>query len=75
MEEKITVFVDEKPKQLFLGLRVRHAIGPRKAKAVEQRRMVVRDADGNIIDVDGALHDGQRLYLVKTGPEDVTPAV
>jgi len=28
----------------------------------------VRDADGNRVDVDGALYDGERLYLAPMDP-------
>ena len=66
---KLTVYVNDKPNQLFRGLAVKHAIGSRKTRAVQAHRAIVRDADGNIVDVDGALYDGERLYLSPTSPE------
>jgi hypothetical protein len=66
--ETITVYVNDKPKQLFIGMSVKHAIGARKAQAVREHRTIVRDADGNIVDVDGALYDGERLYLAPMDP-------
>ncbi len=61
--DKITVFIDDKPRQLFFGLKVRHAIGRRNAETVRAHRAIVVDADGNIIDLDGALADQERLYI------------
>jgi hypothetical protein len=60
---RITVYVEDEPRRFFLGLRVRHAIGYRQAWQVEQGRAVVEDGDGNRVDLDGALYDGQRLYV------------
>jgi len=33
-EEHVTVFVNDKPKRLFLGLKVKHAIGARWTRKV-----------------------------------------
>ncbi len=66
--EKITVYVNDKPKKLFLGMNVKHAIGTRQTKAVREHRAIVRDADGNSVDVDGALYDGERLYVLPMNP-------
>jgi hypothetical protein len=60
---KITVYVDDEPRRLFLGLRVRHAVGHRQAWAVERRQAIVLDLEGNRVDLDGALYDGERLYV------------
>jgi hypothetical protein len=60
---RITVYVDDEPRRLFLGLRVRHAIGYRQAWRVERGEALVRDSDGNRVDLDGALYDGERLYM------------
>lgn len=67
-EEHVTVFVNDKPKRLFLGLKVKHAIGARWTRKVREHRALVRDADGNRVDVDGALYDGERLYLAPMDP-------
>lgn len=66
--QQLTVYVDDKPKRLFHGLKVKHAIGARKTKAVREHRAVVRDVDGNQVDIDGALYDGERLYLTLMDP-------
>jgi hypothetical protein len=60
---RITVYVNGEPRRFFLGLRVRHAIGYRAAWRVERGEVVVQDGDGNRLDLDGALFEGQRLYV------------
>ncbi len=67
---RLVVYVNDKPKPLHLGLRVRHAIGPRRTRSVLGHRSIVQDSEGNTIDVDGALYDGERLYIVKTTPTE-----
>ena len=57
------VTVDSEARRLYLGLRVRHAIGWEQARRVEQGEAVVEDGDGNRLDLDGALYDGQQLRL------------
>lgn len=66
--EKITVYLNDKPKSLFIGMRVKNAISARRVQAVREQRAVIRDADGNTIDVDGALYDGERLYIAPMDP-------
>lgn len=66
--EKITVYVNDKPKRIFFGLRVKSAIGTRRAQAVREHRASICDADGNRIDIDGALYDGERLYISPVAP-------
>lgn len=60
---RITVYVDGEPRRFFLGLRVRHAIGYRDAWRVEHGEAVIEDGAGNQVDLDGALYDGERLYV------------
>ncbi len=67
--EQITIYVNDKPKRIFFGMRVKNAIGARRAQAMREHRAVVRDADGNSIDLDGALYDGERLYIAPTDPK------
>jgi hypothetical protein len=67
--EKITVYVNDQPKELFLGLRVKNALGARWTQRVKEHRAVVRDAEGNRVDVDGALYDGERLSLSPMDPK------
>jgi hypothetical protein len=65
------IYVDDEPRRFFLGLRVRHAIGYRAAWRVERCEAIVIDQDGNRIDLDGALYDGERLYVQELRtPED-----
>ena len=67
--EKITVYVNGKPKKVFFGMRVKDAIGVRRARAVREHRAVARDDEGNRIDVDGALYEGERLIISPQDPE------
>ena len=62
----IRVHVDDEPRQFYLGLRVRHAIGHYQVRRVERGECVVRDGDGDRVDLDGALYDGERLYISTT---------
>ncbi len=63
LTRRIVVYVDDEPRRFFLGLRVRHAVGYEHAYRVERGEAVVYDADGNRVDLDGALYDGERLYV------------
>ena len=66
--EKITVYVNDRPKTLFFGMRVKNAFSARRVQAVREHRAVIRDAEGNRIDVDGALYDGERLSISPQDP-------
>jgi hypothetical protein len=66
--EQITVYVNDKPKRIFFGMCVKNAISVRRAQAVREHRAIIRDAIGNSIDVDGALYDGERLYISPMDP-------
>jgi hypothetical protein len=61
--QRVTVYVENQPRRFFLGLRVRHAIGYAQAWRVERGEAVVEDGDGNRLDLDGALYEGERLYV------------
>jgi hypothetical protein len=61
--QRITVYVNDEPRRFFLGLRVRHAIGYQEAWREERGEVIVQDGDGNRVDLDGALYDGERLYV------------
>lgn len=69
LPQKITVYVNDKPKETFLGMCVKHVIGARAAQRVQAHRAIVRDGDGNIVGIDGALYDGQRLYVAPMEPK------
>ncbi len=66
--ESITVFVNDKPKRAFLGMRVRNVLTARWLDAVRAHRAEIHDATGDRVDVDGALYDGEKLYVVQTTP-------
>jgi len=66
---RITVYVDDEPRRLFLGLRVRHAVGYQSAWRVARGEALVRDSDGNQVDLDGALYDGERLYVTPSSAQ------
>jgi hypothetical protein len=61
--KRITVYVNDEPHRVFLGLRVRHAIGHQAAWDVERRQALVEDREGNQLDLDRALYNGQRMYV------------
>jgi hypothetical protein len=66
---RIVVYVDNEPRRFFLGLRVRHAIGYQAAWRVERGEAIVQDSGGNRVDLDGALYDGERLYVKEDTPD------
>ena len=61
--QRLTVYVNDEPRRFFVGLRVRHAVGYAAAWRVERREAIITDEDGNQLDLDGALYDGERLYV------------
>ena len=63
MERQVRVTVNGKTTTFHLGLKVKNAIGQTWARKVRAQRAIVRDADGNRIDLDGALFDGQQLRV------------
>ncbi len=62
MSQVIKVWVSGRPERLYLGMKVKHALGPRLSREVRDGRAVVRDQFGQV-DLDGALYDGQRLVV------------
>lgn len=60
---RVTVYVNGEPRRLYLGLRVRHAIGYRAAWQVDHDQAVVLDGEGDRVDLDGALYDGEHLLV------------
>lgn len=67
--QKITVYVNNKPKTTFLGMRVRNVIGARAVQRVQAHQAIVRDGEGHVVDIDGALYDGERLYIALLDPQ------
>jgi hypothetical protein len=71
MGSQVRVTVNDKTERFHLGLKVKHAIGERWAKEVRAGRATVRDADGNRYDLEGALFDGERLYVIAASGENL----
>lgn len=67
--EKIIVYVNDKLKETFLGMCVKNVIGARAAQRVKTHHAIVRDGDGNVVGIDGALYDGARLYVAPMDPK------
>lgn len=63
MNEKVTVTVNGKKATFFLGMKVRHGLGWPATKAVQQGQAEVRDGDGNVVGLDGALYDGEVIVV------------
>ena len=69
-KERITVYVDGRPVQMYRGMTVRHALVSIESSlcaAVEEGRISVTDANGFEVGLDGALEDGSKLALKKSG--------
>ncbi len=62
---RIQVYVDGETRVLYLGMRVRHAIGAEQVRHVDCDKAMVVDGDGHRVDLDGALYDGERLEVVR----------
>ena len=67
---RLTVYVNDEPRRFFVGLRVRHAVGYSAAWRVERREAIITDGEGNQLDLDGALYDGERLYVEQLDPTE-----
>jgi hypothetical protein len=67
--QRITVYVDGEPRRFFRGLKVRHAVSHEVAWRVGRAEATVQDGDGNQLDLDATLYDGERLY-VKAVPDE-----
>lgn len=68
--ERITVYVNGRPVRLYHGMTVRHAlisIDGGLGAAVEEGRLSITDANGFEVGLDGALEDGSRLALKRSG--------
>jgi hypothetical protein len=64
MEERITVFVNGEPVELYRGMRVKHALialDQRLYQDAAEGGIVVEDQHGFRLGLDGALHPGTRL--------------
>jgi len=64
--ERITVHVNGVPVEIYRGMRVRHALIALDygyLKKVEEGRIRIEDGNGFAVGLDGALHDGSKLFL------------
>ena len=59
----MTVYVDDKPVEIFAGMTVKHALIGAGLLHDIGKSMKVFDAFGNEIGIDGALTDGSRIYV------------
>jgi hypothetical protein len=65
-KERIRVFVNDRPVTVYRGLLVKHALiaaGGDLCRAVLDGELPVRDGNGFTVGLEGALHDGARLYV------------
>lgn len=64
--ERITVYVNGVPVEIFRGMRVRHALIALNydyVRQAEQGKIRLEDGNGFAVDLDGALQDGSRIIL------------
>jgi hypothetical protein len=70
MKERFTVYVNERPVDIYRGMKVKHALialDYALYKACTEGQTVVRDENGFIVGLEGALGEGMRLNI------DVSP--
>ncbi len=57
------VYVNDRPVDLLPGMQVRHAlIGADRLDEIRQNKQVY-DRWGNVLGLDGALHEGMRIFV------------
>jgi hypothetical protein len=69
---RIRIFVNDRPVTLYRGLLVKHALiaaGEGRYRAALKGEVPVRDGNGFAVGLEGALHDGARLYVALPGEE------
>lgn len=68
MAESITVYVNDKPVKIYQGMLVKHALisyDYSLYKSCEDGESIVLDENGFEIGLEGALHEGARIYTKK----------
>ncbi len=68
MKEKITVYINDRPIEIYHGMTVQHAlIAADQAlyQAGREGRLHIVDPDGFELGLDGALSEGSRIYTRK----------
>ena len=71
MEENIAVFVNGSPVTIYRGMQVKHALisyDQSLYEACSSGEMSVEDEHGFRVGLEGALHDGAKIYTRKQGP-------
>ena len=66
MSEKILVHVDDQPLEMFRGMQGKHALislDQSLYKAAEAGEIWLEDERGFRLGLEGALHDGARIYI------------
>lgn len=69
MSEQFTVYVNEKPVEIYRGMKVRHALISVDFGLYQdclEGLAVVRDGDGFVVGLEGSLSEGARLKVEKT---------
>jgi len=67
-EERMQIFVNDRPVILYRGMQVRHALIACEEsfyKAAKEGAVTVEDENGFAVGLEGALHEGARLYIKK----------
>ena len=70
MTDQIVVFVNDKPVAIYRGMQVKHALiacDQSLYEACTRGEMSVEDEDGFRVGLEGALHDGAKIYTRKAG--------
>lgn len=72
MKERFSVFVNGRAVEVHRGMKVKHALiafGNQAYRDCTEGRANVRDENGFVVGLDGALHEGAR-YIVQTREGD-----
>ncbi len=72
MRERIIVYVDDEPVELYRGMEVRHALisrGETMYHEAKAGRLVIVDDNGFALGLEGALADGAKIYSKPRPPE------
>lgn len=66
MAESITIYVNNKPVKIYQGMQVKHALisyDYSLYKSCENGESIVLDENGFEIGLEGALHEGAKIYI------------
>jgi hypothetical protein len=71
MSETIVVYVNDKPVEIYRGMKVKHALiscGNELYKAAAAGDLSVRDESGFEVGLNGSLSPGARIYILPKRP-------